>query len=259
MGNWTFGLVAPGQVRRDPFEAEFFVGSEESEHVYGRTDALVRETVQNALDARAGDGPARVRFVIRDPHQQPSADAREAYLGGLVPHLLAAGNDFLAAGVASRPMRVLLYEDFGTRGLCGDPARTEDPPADGSAGWQDFYWFWRNVGRSGKSGQDLGRWGLGKSVLPATSKVNTMFGLTVRPDGRRLLMGQAVLKTHRIDAEQFLPEGFYHGKTDPHGVPLPVEGGAECDAFAGAFGLSRRRDECGLSVVVPFGFDTLAA
>jgi hypothetical protein len=48
--------------------------------------------------------------------------------------------------------------------LEGDTELFHDPP-DGDSSRQDFYWFWRNIGRSSKTGDDLGRWGLGKTKL----------------------------------------------------------------------------------------------
>src|SRR5262245_16905575 len=61
---WEFEKANPRSVRRDPFEAEFFTGEEENEEVFGRTDSLVREAIQNSLDARIDDRPAEVRFAL---------------------------------------------------------------------------------------------------------------------------------------------------------------------------------------------------
>jgi hypothetical protein len=155
-------------------------------------------------------------------------------------------------------MKFLVYEDFGTRGLCGDTTRHRDPEPN-STELEDFYWFWWNIGRSGKSGADRGRWGLGKTVFHSTSKINTIFGLTIRQtDNRRLLMGQSVLKTHCIKNDEYPPEGFYHDplKTEP--VYQPVEDATTIDAFSKMFGLNRT-NEPGLSIIVPHRFDTLSA
>lgn len=241
-GSWYFPKKVPGQVRRDPFEAEFFAGEEESEGEYSRTDGLVRETIQNALDAAAGSEPVRVRYAIKE------VEHGQVYVADLDRNLASLNQPL----PTDRVMQALVYEDFGTRGLCGEPERDEDPASDGSDGKQDFYWFWRNVGRSGKGGQDLGRWGLGKTVLPAASRINTMLGLTVRSDDhRRMLMGQAVLKFHSLEGNSYLPEEFF-GKSDCEGeLPMPIEEEKACDAFAETFALTRGADTPGLSVVVP--------
>ncbi len=265
-GTWSFQPKPPGQVKRDPFEDVFFIGEEEDEQAFGRTDGLVRETIQNALDARRADrDTVRVSYRVLVEPPTPSAEVHGRYLADLVPHLVACDNALARGGdMPDEPNRLLVYEDFGTRGLEGDPGRYQDPPPrdsnDADAPREDFYWFWRNVGRSGKSGQDLGRWGLGKSVLPATSRINCMLGLTQRAaDGKRLLMGQAVLRGHSVDGDERVPEGFFHGGTDDLGVPLPISDEATLDAFTRDFALRRGADEPGLSVVVPHCYPKLRA
>jgi hypothetical protein len=136
---------------------------------------------------------------------------------------------------------LLIIEDSGTRGLTGDPAA--DPDLDASAGEKnDFYYFWRNVGRSSKGELDRGRWGLGKAVFPVASRIRTIFGLTLRDgDPRRLLLGQSVLKKHD-------PYGFF-GRTE-HGLSLPIESEALVDRFCAD--VQVERSEPGLSIVVPY-------
>ena len=53
MGNeaWAFEEHPQKAVRRDPFEAEFFTGEEDTEEVYGRTDALVRWMLRGRREA----------------------------------------------------------------------------------------------------------------------------------------------------------------------------------------------------------------
>jgi hypothetical protein len=50
-----------------------------------------------------------------------------------------------------------------------------------------------------QAGRKNGRWGLGKLVFPIMSASRCFFGLTVRQgDPTPLLLGQAVLRTHRL-------------------------------------------------------------
>ncbi len=84
-------------------------------------------------------------------------------------------------------MSYLAVADFGTRGLTGDPGAV--PELDEDAGTRNgYYYFFRNVGRSGKGEGDRGRWGLGKAVLPVSSRIRAIFGLTIRPDDNRPLL-----------------------------------------------------------------------
>lgn len=257
MTAWSFEIRSPKSVKRDPFEAEFFTGDEEDENVYGRTDALVREAIQNCLDAREDgfDGAIRVRFTLPAEKEQLRHEEAAFLIADLLPHLDALKNPFVNSKQIP-PMNYLVVEDFGTRGLVGDPERTMDPSADHSAR-EDFYWFWRNVGRSGKSGTDIGRWGLGKTVFPATSKINALFALTVRgTDGRKMLMGQAITKIHRIDGTEYVPEGFFCDPSRSAALQMPFEEAPMLERFSTLFKL-QRRDEAGLSLVVPYRFDRL--
>ncbi|MCH8148409.1 MAG: hypothetical protein IH987_10510 [Planctomycetes bacterium] len=126
-------------------------------------------------------------------------------------------------------------------------------PVAGSPGREDFFWFWRNIGRSGKTGDDLGRWGLGKTVYRAASQVGCMLGLTVREeDSRELLMGQAVLKIHEHEGTEYYPEGYWCSGKNANGLPLPIEDPDELSRFRNEWKLTRKPDEPGLSVVVPY-------
>ena len=61
-----------------------------------------------------------------------------------------------------------------------------------------FFSFFRAEGQSPKTGESLGRWGIGKQVFPTASRLHAMFGLTVRHENpERVLMGSAVARAHR--------------------------------------------------------------
>ena len=146
-------------------------------------------------------------------------------------------------------MDFLLIEDDGTRGLRGDPAQVEDLDEADNGTRNDFDYFWRNVGRTAKKETDLGRWGLGKTVFQAASRINAFFGLTRRADdGRCLLMGQAVLKIHKEGAIRYTPYGYFGNFQGD--LALPCEEPQKLQTFSEAFWA--RRESPGLSVVIPF-------
>ncbi len=59
------------------------------------------------------------------------------------------------------------------------------------------------MGRSGKTDDKLGRWGLGKTVFPASSRSIHSGVLTVRKsDQRKMLMGQSILRIHNREDDK---------------------------------------------------------
>jgi len=258
MGKWVFEELRGAAVRRQPNETELFKTEQTGEGEYSGNDALVREILQNSVDAKAGDDPVRVRLALHEAEDAPPADQLIHYFQRLRKPLGARQIQFDAPGLPRLPCRFLVCEDFGTRGLEGNTELFHDPPPSDKS-LQYFYWFWRNIGRSGKTGVELGRWGLGKTVYRAASRVGCMFGLTIREsDRKRLLMGQAVLQIHDHDSKEFMPEGYWCATQDASRLPLPIESKDELDQFCREWRITRR-GEPGLSVVSPFVPDELKA
>ena len=243
---WRFRAMQPGEMNVDPIEGEFFT----TEALRSITDALVRESIQNSLDASAGSDPVTVRF---SHHQNPiagvdSSELRKLYIDGLSPHLHSKHSGLPEAPPLIEPLSFMVIEDYGTRGLQGDVLQYDD--LDDDIKKNDFFYFWRNIGRTKKELTDLGRWGLGKTVFQAASRINTFFGLTVREDdGRAYLMGQSVLKIHKVDGSRFAPYGYF-GLFDGH-LALPVEDSVYLETFSKHFSLGRI-GKPGLSVLIPY-------
>jgi hypothetical protein len=226
----------------DPVHAAFFAVNSLS----SVADALVRETIQNSLDAGL-NGDVRVRFSLQSVTCTDEIWGR--YFAGLMPHLSAVDDDNISVPEKPETLPLLVIEDFGTRGLQGDPHQDDDYEVDGLPR-NDFYYFWRNVGRSNKSEDERGRWGLGKIVFPIASNISSFFGLTHRSDDEeRLLLGQSVLKIHHADDCKCCPYGYF-GTFEGDDFAIPSSGDGILQ-FVDDFGLSRS-DEHGFSVVVPF-------
>ena len=261
---WRFREMARAEMNQDPMQREFFEG----ESINTR---LVRESIQNSLDAsiarassasRDESAPVRVRFSLAGVHKPLPEFKADRYFAGLAPHinaltepddeigLLAARGNLTRGGVP-----FIVVEDAGTVGLEGDWEQdkdSENQPADNN----HFYWFFRNVGRSGKGDTDNGSWGLGKWVFPDASRASAYFAVTRRQsDGETLLMGQSVLMQHDIDGCHYVPYGYFATFADD-GFQLPLRSGESAqDRLIGEciedFGL-QYRDEPGLSIIIPF-------
>lgn len=232
-------------MNQDPVQDDYF----NTAALDSYSDALVREAIQNSLDAKIKNSidPVRVRITFPAANDIPSAEDAAPYLDSLWRHVEATDvvND---TPDRSGKVPFLLFEDFGTRGLVGDPELSEDPEEGVLA---DFFYFWRNVGRGKKKGEERGRWGLGKTMFPASSRIHAFFGLTVREgDTNPLLMGQSTLSIHHVDGNKHYPYGYFGEQADDQ-FALPITDRARIDDFCSTFSVSRD-GETGLSVVVPY-------
>lgn len=256
---WRFRQMAPTEINQGTVVREFF----EDEPINTR---LVREAIQNSLDAaidtsedNGAAGPVRVRFSLHGIRNPLPAERASRYFAGLAPHLAQiaeldaevktrAAADSLAAG----DVPYLVVEDSGTKGLGGDwrVYNTEDPD-------NHFYWFFRNIGISGKGDSDNGSWGLGKWVFPDASRISAYLAVTRRSqDDETLLMGQAVLTKHSIDGQRHDPVGYFAIAGDESLPWLPLRNSVAeqrpfIDECIADFGL-KWRNAPGLSVIIPF-------
>lgn len=241
---WRFRKMSRGDMNIDPIESQFF----STEALGSITDALVRESIQNSLDAALADTHVRVRISFPSDDKLPGPDARQRCFASLWPHLQSKQSGLKEIPTPDEPLRYITIEDYETRGLQGDIRQYDDK--DNGDEKNDFYYFWRNIGRSGKERLDRGRWGLGKTVFQASSRINSFFGFTTREsDERSLLMGQSVLKIHRANGARYIPYGYF-GLFDET-FALPVEDAAIHELFCADFGLDRKSKR-GLAVVIPY-------
>src|SRR6202012_5728832 len=134
-----------------------------------------------------------------------SAAEAKAYFTGFWPHAEACVSDEgyrELLELQKKPCRFVVVEDFGTTGLIGNEDSYEEP---GRNERNDFFYFFRAEGKSGKSEANRGRWGVGKYVFPKASRVNSFFAMTVRESGPGcagpLVMGQAVMRNHKWNGE----------------------------------------------------------
>lgn len=236
------------EILRDPVQGEFF--NEES--IVGTERTLVREAIQNALDAGVEGETVVVRMRLGSI---PRSEA-EPFLHGLREHV--GSIDGSPDGVFEEEMcRFLVIEDFGTSGLTGDI----DARATAAAQRSNYIGFVLSEGSSAKSREDRGRWGLGKYVFPKVSRVLTFFALSVQhgdPQGfGRFVIGRSILRHHAIGDDSFAPDGFWAQKDGDWFVPF--RGDATVESFASTWSVARRDDEGGLSIVIPFVASDLSA
>jgi hypothetical protein len=249
---WHFRKFAPGDNLSDPdFTKALF--ATDSDSAVARS--LVREALQNSLDAKANGAPrVRVRIAIHRDRKAASPAAIRPFTTGIDPHLNAFDSGLPDPPDLAAPVPYLVLEDFGTKGLRGDPEHWQPIGIGANA----FFLFFRALGRSGKADESRGRWGVGKFVFPMSSHAHSILALTIPEDTRTpLLMGRTVLRTHQAGDAQWHPDGHWGERLNPDSKLVTPSRNPELIAqFCHAFSVTRT-DEPGLSVVVPWLIDEI--
>lgn len=174
------------QLYSEPFAKTGNMAAEGYRRLLGRPvldlmQTLVREGIQNVLDAAQGDSGPEVLIRLRTL----SPDQQKALSGTLLAERLRgdATRGDIDASLAKPGLRVLELCDFGTEGLSG-PTRA-DAPHDGMEPL-NFVNFMRNVGAARDTYHGGGTYGYGKSSLYAASACSTIVVDTqTRCAGRR--------------------------------------------------------------------------
>lgn len=249
---WHYKSLQEGDTVRDPIQGEFFA----TEAIENSADALIREGIQNSLDARRassttpwGKEVLRVRIRVSGNPQAIDSDIAAPFLSGNWEHLQVPGNGLQIPPRQDHPCTFLTFEDFGTTGLNGNPSQWKKIPGSENR----FFNFFRAEGHSDKSETDRGRWGVGKTVFPRASRISSFWAVTKRElDGVRLLMGRTILKSHDLaNGTTCVPDGYFGIKTESTSIVLPVSDDSTISRFCNTFGL-KRGQEPGLSIIVPF-------
>ena len=264
---WHFREMSRPEMNQDIELGEMFGEEAVNEPLSVR---LVREVIQNSLDAsivkkvkggeRTVEAPVRIRFSLEGLSNPLATSKTHRYFSGLQEHLKCVEGlddrvrDKVDANqLLEQDVPFILIEDSGTTGLRGDPGLSRDPEPEATES-EDFYWFFRNIGRSGKGATENGSWGLGKWVFPDASGASAFFALTTT-DKDTLLMGQSVLSEHYFDGTKFAPHGYWSIREDDRfAIPLCLSNPEQksiVEDFISDFRLTER-DKTGLSVVIPF-------
>ena len=184
-------------------------------------ESLVREFVQNSLDAGFPGNGEPVKIIIKE-HIVSKKDIQN-YIADLEEHLVACK----LHAHKNKECRILTLEDFNTRGL------------DGNNKDDFFYNDNRNHKESGG-----GSHGIGKAVFNNSSKIKTFFAYSLFKGSakiRSIFQGRCVIDTHTIGKKEFYPYG--NGKM--------FENDVSNSDFIDKF-FSRNNGKTGLSVAIPY-------
>lgn len=249
---WKFSNTHKDAKSRQPVHEAFFDDADNLDDV----SSLVREAIQNSIDARV-DYTSPVRVSFRLSSLKSDAPGLTEQFAGLDSHMVATRNMSVTENL-SKGCRYLVVEDFNTTGLRG--YTHNEMPNDATKKTENFYYFVHAEGDTNKSGGDRGKWGIGKVVFPKISTLKTFFLISVRNSGSNSVdkvgIGQALLKTHKLDGQEYQPDGWLAEFSEDLGYSSLKS--AELDSLATTFGITRKQ-ETGLSVVVPFVNDVITS
>ena len=237
---WFLAEAGSGQRHRESQVEKFFLTDASAD----QAEDLVREGPQNSEDARLdGSEPVKIRIAIG----LLAADHAATYAAGLHPHLPVLTKSLPSMAAAHGACRYLAFEDFNTTGLTGDESverRYDGEPANA------FHTFFRAEGKTDKNHGERGSHGVGKIALMAASEIHAVLGLTRRhDDGKSLLFGTAVLRTHVLNGKHYEGDAWFGLKQDAR--VLPETDPAVIESFCRDFSLARE-NEPGFSVVIPW-------
>lgn len=212
-------------------------------------DNLVRETIQNALDAPKPDCDIPVRVVFRmqsiNKREFPVFTQYEACLKGCRRFW---GDDadikllrFLREAdsvIEKEEIPVFVASDYNTKGLCGSRTRRNNDPWEALTNSDGV-----SAGKTETSG---GSYGIGKNAPFACSGLSLVFYNTYAIDGEKAFTGVAKLATlYDENNRQAQRIGKYQKYDEAADVYEPIYGEDECklrDLFS--------RNETGTDVIV---------
>lgn len=242
VSHWQFRPLNPNETSGASISDDNFADEERS-----NVEILVRESLQNPLDARSSDSVVRVEYKLVEVDLAASEFARSIFTNDWVRHFRAGGlidND-------ERParMKFLVIEDFGTTGLegCYEDSSREGPTENWNA-------FWFREGEGAKTTRSNGGAGQGKITLYLASRLRTVFALTKRKtDSLELLFGCCRFRRNyklESDPRRWAREARWGAESNPDELVKPISQGQMLPGINRELGLARG-DEPGTSFIIP--------
>lgn len=253
--NWIFDQVVPGSVERNPVSEEFFTNDT-------RLEAIIRESIQNSLDAHMGnEAPVEVRIYFSGDTDRLPCNKFKKYMTGGDKRFCDPKNGLTSPEqTLGEDCQFLVVEDFNTTGLTG---MTDEKPIsedlENRNDWNYYNYFFRENGSTKLGAGTLGSWGAGKCVFQRASKLKMSFAYSVRKgySPRKFVVGKATLQHHQDeDRVTWAPDGWFGVtvlKDENHPNKMlkrPIEDASFISQFRNDFNITRD-DEPGTSIVIP--------
>ena len=242
MTYWQFEKLGPNDNSGTSTVEDNFANEERTS-----VEILVRETLQNPLDARHQEDVVEVRYNLISVNRHTSAFAQSLFSDECRKHLLAGR--LIASDSLPDTVEFLVIEDFGTSGLEGSFA---DSSVDGSS--ENWNAFWFREGQGAKPTKSNGGAGQGKITLYTTSAIRTVLALTHRvSDGAELLLGCCRFRQNYKLPEstsRWSKEGRWSSTSTSGDLAIPIQDGMFLEKLKDELGL-KRGTRPGTTFIVP--------
>ena len=243
---WNFDRLGPNTpADGDAVRGNFIRESKSAAAIF------VRELLQNTLDARVPDaeGEKKTARVTLD-FITPDVDFNKKLCGEILPFIQSLDKE---VRIDLNSPKALLVEEFNTSGLTGD---TEKHRVEGE--YERWANFWHRAAIPTKT-KSLGRAGQGKVTFFMASKLNCLFAVTRRiNDDKDYAYGKCMFpKCPKGNDGQYYHRHHLWGNVSNPDAPVgPITSPEEIQKIKTAFQL-KRKDEPGLSFIIPFPEDSL--
>ncbi|HRN52131.1 MAG TPA: hypothetical protein PK788_01415 [Gemmatimonadaceae bacterium] len=243
LAHWQFRPLNPNENSGASTTDDNFADEERT-----NVEILVRETLQNPLDARLGDEVVRVVYRVKSVDLSESAFSRSIFSDDWMKHFKAGG--LIRDSAKPKKMKFLIIEDFGTTGLEGSYT---DSGVEGQG--ENWNAFWFREGEGAKPSRSNGGAGQGKITLYLASQLRSVFALTHRAsDGGELLFGCCRFRrNYKLDGDlrRWAKEARWGALADPDQQAVPIVDEALISAAKTELGLRNHSNEAGTSFIVP--------
>ena len=242
MTYWQFEKLGPNDNSGTSTVEDNFANEERTS-----VEILVRETLQNPLDARHQEDVVEVRYNLISVNRRTSAFAQSLFSDECRKHLLAGR--LIASDSLPDTVEFLVVEDFGTSGLEGS---FTDSSVDGSS--ENWNAFWFREGQGAKPTKSNGGAGQGKITLYTTSSIRTVLALTHRvSDGAELLLGCCRFRQNYKLPEstaRWSKEGRWSSTSISGDLAIPIQDAMFLEKLKDELGL-KRGTRPGTTFIVP--------
>lgn len=248
MAHWQFRPLNPNETSGASISDDNFADEERSS-----VEILVRETLQNPLDARSSGSAVRVEYKLVEVDLATSEFARSIFSDDWVKHFRAGG--LIESEKHPTRMTFLVIEDFGTTGLEG--CYTDSSREGSTENWNAF---WFREGEGAKTTRSNGGAGQGKITLYLASKLRSVFALTKRKsDSGELLFGCCRFRrNYKLDGDsrRWAREARWGSTSNSEELAKPILQIPMLDGMKRELGLSRG-DDAGTTFMVPMPSDDI--